>query len=73
MYDLNKEIRLAFLMIYFKDDYIKSVHENFIKQIYNNTKLIYIKENDKLVKVNIEENQNLTLDCNKEYIIKAKL
>lgn len=71
MYDLNKEIRLAFLMIYFKDDYIKSVHENFIKQIYNTTKLIYIKEKDKLVKVNIEDIKNITLslDCNKEYVI----
>ena len=71
MCDLNKEIRLAFLMIYFNFDYIKSVHENFIKQIYNTTKLIYIKENDKLVKVNIEDTNNLALflDSNKEYVV----
>jgi len=73
MYDLNKEIRLAFLMIYFKeDDYIKSVHEKFIQQIYNTTKSIYIKENDKLVEVKIEDIKNITLslDSNKEYVIK---
>lgn len=44
MSDLNIEIRLAFFKIYFEDDYIKSVHENFIKQIYKSTNSIYIKK-----------------------------
>ena len=72
MFYLNKEIRLAFIMIYFQGDYIKSVHENFIKQIFCSTKLIYIKENDKLIKVKIENIKNLTLslDLNKEYVVK---
>jgi len=71
MFDLNKEIRIAFIMIYFQGDYIKSVHENFIKQIYCTTKLIYIKENDKLIKVKIEDikNLSLSLDFNKEYVV----
>jgi len=38
MKELNRDIRLAFIMIYFQGDYIKSVHENFIKKIYNCTK-----------------------------------
>ena len=71
MFELNKEIRIAFIMIYFQGDYIKSVHENFIKQIYSNTKLIYIKENDKLIKLNFEDikNKTLSLDSNKEYVV----
>jgi DNA-directed RNA polymerase len=74
MYYLNKEIRLAFFMIYFEDDYIKNVHEHFIKQIYNTTELIYIKETDKLVEINIKDikNQTLSLDLNQEYVIIIK-
>lgn len=46
-------------MIYFQADYIKSVHENFIKQIYCATKLIYIKENDELTQVKFEDTGDL--------------
>jgi DNA-directed RNA polymerase len=45
MKELNKEVRLAFLMIYFQGDYIRSVHEHFLNKIYKNTNKIYELKN----------------------------
>jgi DNA-directed RNA polymerase len=45
--ELNKEVRLAFFIIYFKTDYIRSVHENFLYKIYKCTNKIYTLNNKK--------------------------
>ena len=67
MSQLNKDIRLAFIMIYFENDYIKSVHENFLKQIYNVTKKFYIKKNNKTEQVKIIDINKISIY--EEYII----
>lgn len=63
MKDLNRDVRLAFLMIYFQGDYIKTVHENFIKKIYNCTQAIYeYEENNETLQETekLEENKKVS-------------
>ena len=77
MKDLNKDIRLTFLNMYFHSDYIKSVRsygaENLIKKIYYNTKVLYEKDDEGRLKVvSIKDIDNISnfINVNKEYIIK---
>jgi DNA-directed RNA polymerase len=68
MNKLNKDIRNCFVMIYFEKDYIKSLHQNFIIEIYKNVKRFYIKKNNKLEEISI--NDIYEIDFYQEYIIK---
>ena len=70
MVDLNKEVRLAFIMMYFDTDYIKKVHISFLRQIYMESKRMYVEINGKTETLKFNDINDINFDVTSKYIVK---
>lgn len=70
MEELNKEVRSAFIMMYFDTEYIKNVHINFLRQIYMDTKKMYAEINGVTEVVKFNSIEDINFDLNLKYIVK---
>jgi DNA-directed RNA polymerase len=70
MVDLNKEVRLAFIMMYFDTDYIKKVHISFLRQIYMESKRMFVEINGKTETLKFNDINDINFDVKLKYIVK---